>query len=76
MMLTLFDQETVLENHVASVAREAARKAAREADRAARTDENLIRIKGLMRTMNWSAMEAKTAMEIPPDQQAIYIKKL
>ena len=72
MMLTLFDQETVLENHVASVAREAAR----EADRAARTDENLIRIKGLMRTLKLSPVEAMNAMEIPADQQAVYIKKL
>ena len=72
MMVTLFDQETVLENHVASVAREAAAKA----DKAARADERLTTIKSLMKTMHWSPIEVMNAMEIPPDQQAIYIKKL
>ena len=76
LMITLFDQETVLENHVASVAREAAAKAAAKADKAARADERLTTIKSLMETTNWSAVEVMNAMKIPPDQQAIYIKKL
>ena len=80
MMVTLFDQETVLENHVASLAREAAAKAAKKAaakaDKAARADERLTTIKSLMKTMHWSPIEVMNAMEIPPDQQAIYIKKL
>ena len=76
MMVTLFDQETVLENHVASVAREAAEKAARKADRAARADERLTTIKSLMETLNLSPMDAMNAMKIPLDQQAIYLKKL
>ena len=29
-----------------------------------------------MATMNWSPMDAMNAMKIPPDQQAIYLKKL
>ena len=70
------NQETVLENHVASVAREAAAKAAAKADKAARADERLTTIKSLMETTNWSAVEVMNAMKIPPDQQAIYIKKL
>ena len=76
MMLTLFDQETVLENHVASAVREAVEKNTVEVDRAARADERLTNIKNLMETMNWSPMDAMNAMKIPLDQQAIYIKKL
>ena len=72
MMITLFDQETVLENHMASVAREAAAKA----DKAARADQDLTTIKSLMETTNWSAAEAMNAMKIPPEQQAIYIEQL
>ena len=68
IMLTLFDQEVAERLHVASVAR--------EADRKARADENLIRIRGLMETLKLSPMDAMNAMKIPPDQQAIYIKKL
>ena len=91
MMITLFDQETIRENYVAARVREAveeadrkaaakaekvAREAAAEADKTARADENLIRIRGLMKTMHWSPIEAMNAMEIPLDQQAIYLKKL
>ena len=91
MMITLFDQETIRENYVAArvreatakaekaakkAAKEAAREAAAEADKTARADENLIRIRGLMKTMHWSPIEAMNAMEIPLDQQAIYLKKL
>ena len=57
-------------------AREAAKEAAAEADKTARADENLIRIKNLMETTKWSPTDAMNAMKIPPDQQAIYLKKL
>ena len=83
MMLTLFDQETILENHVAARVREAtekaekaAREAAAKADKAARVDENLTRIRSLMANMKLSAQDAMAALSIPLNQQAIYIKKL
>ena len=84
MMLTLFDQETVLENYVASVAREAtakaavkaAAKAAAKADKAARADQDLTTIKSLMETLKLSPMDAMTALSIPLAQQAIYLKQL
>jgi len=61
-------------------AEKAAREAAAKADKAARADErqksNLESIKSLMKTMHWSPIEAMNAMEIPLDQQAIYLKKL
>ena len=69
IMLTLFDQEVAERLHVASAVREAAAKA----DKAARVDERLTAIKNLMETLKLSPMNA---MKIPPDQQAIYIKKL
>ena len=69
---------------VAAKAEKAAREAAAKADKAARADErqkttltvNLEAIKSLMKTMHWSPIEAMNAMEIPLDQQAIYLKKL
>ena len=76
IMLTLFDQETVLENHVASRVREAEAKAAAKADKAARADQDLTRIRSLMANMKLTAQDAMTALSIPLDQQAIYIKKL
>ena len=57
-------------------AREAAAEAAAEADKTARVDENLIRIKSLMANMKLSAQDAMTALNIPPAQQAIYLKHL
>ena len=72
IMLTLFDQEVAERLHVASAVREATAKA----DRKARVDQDLVRIRGLMRTLKLSPAEAMTAMEIPLDQQAIYIKQL
>ena len=76
IMLTLFDQETVLENHVASRVREAEAKAAAKADKAARADQDLTRIRSLMANMKLSAQDAMAALSIPADQQAIYLKKL
>ena len=68
IMLTLFDQEVAERLHVASAVREA------------RVDErqksNLESIKNLMETLNLSPTDAMNAMKIPPDQQAIYLKKL
>ena len=61
-------------------AREAAAEAAAEADKTARADErqksNLEAIKNLMETTKWSPTDAMNAMKIPPDQQAVYLKKL
>ena len=84
MMITLFDQETIRENYVATRVREAVEEAAAEAYKTARADErqkttltvNLGAIKSLMKTMHWSPIEAMNAMEIPLDQQAIYLKNL
>ena len=64
IMLTLFDQETVMKNFLASVAKEA------------RIDENLKLIRNLMKTTKWSAVDAMTAMGIPADQQAMYAAQL
>ena len=83
-MLSVLTQEVAERLHVASAVREAVEKNTVKVDRAARADErrkttltvNLEVIKSLMKTMHWSPIEAMTAMEIPPDQQAIYIKKL
>ena len=65
-------------------AKKAAKEAAAKADKAARADErqkttltvNLEAIKNLMETTKWSPTDAMNAMKIPPDQQAIYLKKL
>ena len=64
IMLTLFDQETAVNNRIATVQRETEQ------------ETKLTTIKSLMRTMKWSAKEAMTAMEIPEDQQAIYAAQL
>ena len=72
IMLTLFDQETATRNFMAEVAREA------------RVDErqkttltvNLETIRSLMKTLKLSPAEAMNAMEIPPDQQAVYAEQL
>ena len=64
IMRVLYDQETAMRNYVAEV------------DREARADERLIAIKSLMKTLKLSPSEAMTAMEIPPDQQAIYAAQL
>ena len=57
-------------------AREAAAKAAAEADKTARADQDLTRIKSLMANMKLSAQDAMAALNIPPAQQAIYLKHL
>ena len=72
IMLTLFDQETAINNRMATV------------DRQARADErqkttlnvNLAAIKSLMRNTKWSAQEAMSALSIPLDQQGIYVAQL
>ena len=68
IMLTLFDQETAINNRMATV------------DRNARADERqksrLETIRSLMKTMKWSPVEAMTAMEIPISQQATYAARL
>ena len=64
IMLTLFDQETATRNYVASEIKEA------------RADQDLLRIKSLMETTNWSAGQAMSALRIPMDQQAIYAAQL
>ena len=64
IMLALFDQETALKNYVAASVREA------------RVEQDLVRIKGLIETTNWSPEEAMNALKIPADQQAIYATQL
>ena len=71
-MLTLFDQEVAERIHIHAAAKEAADKA--RADE--RRKRDLSTIKSLMETLKLSPMDAMNAMKIPPDQQAIYIKKL
>ena len=68
IMLTLFDQETAINNRMATV------------DRKARADERqkslLEAIKNLMVNMKLSAQEAMSALSIPVDQQATYAARL
>ena len=64
IMLMLFDQETAINNRMATV------------DREARADQDLLRIKSLMETTNWPAGQAMSALRIPMDQQAIYAAQL
>ena len=60
IMLTLFDQETAINNRMATVERET----------------NLTAIKNFMEATKWSATEVMNAMKIPVDQQAIYAAQL
>ena len=64
IMLTLFDQETAINNRMATV------------ERKTRVDERLMNIKNLMESTKWSAIEAMNALKIPTDQQAIYAAQL
>ncbi|MBQ9565769.1 MAG: hypothetical protein IJU98_09300, partial [Synergistaceae bacterium] len=64
IMLTLFDQETAINNRIATVERET------------RVDERLMNIKNLMRNMKLSAQEAMSALSIPSDQQTLYAAQL
>ena len=66
----------VTEEVTAKVTSEVTAKVAAETDKAARADENLIRIRSLMTNMKLSAQDAMTALSIPPAQQAIYIEQL
>ena len=88
IMTMLFDQETVMKNHMAAVTRDltekitkrVTREVTREVDKKARADErrksNLAALRNLMETLKLSASEAMSAMKIPPDQQAVYAAQL
>lgn len=60
IMLTLFDQETAINNRMATVEREA----------------KLEDIRNFMETTKWSAKDVMNAMKIPSDQQSIYAAQL
>ena len=72
IMLTLFDQETAINNRMATVDREA------RADERQKTtlNVNLTTIKNLMETLKLSAKDAMSAMKIPVEQQAMYAAQL
>ena len=68
IMLTLFDQETAINNRMATVERKTRRETT--------LNVNLGAIKNLMETLKLSAIEAMNALKIPTDQQAMYAAQL
>ena len=87
-MTMLFDQETVMKNHMAAVTRDLTAKitkrVTRDVEKKTRADERqkttlsvtLDALRNLMKTLKLSASEAMSALSIPPDQQAIYAAQL
>ena len=68
--------QDVIEQREREAAERAAKQAAEQAATQATLNSTLNNIRALMGSMKWTAEKAMEALQIPPSEQAIYMRQI